>query len=203
MAAVRGSVTASRAAGFSLTELLVCVAVLGIAMTVSLADPRAVRQQVLVDGAARHLALALRAARTDAVRQGRSVAVQFLTGSPARYRVVADGNGNGVRRAEIDSGVDPVVGPSRRLDEDFPGVSFGVGCECGGIDGSEPPEAGGSGVEFGESALAVFTAQGTATSGTVYLRTGGGLTYAVRVLGTTGRTRVLRFDAARGEWTER
>ena len=48
-----------------------------------------------------------------------------------------------------------------------------------------------------------FTADGTATSGTVYIRSGRGHQYAVRILGTTGRTRVLEFNVGAGTWTER
>jgi hypothetical protein len=43
---------------------------------------------------------------------------------------------------------------------------------------------------------------GTASSGSVYLH-GRRLQYAVRVLGATGRTRVLRFDRGTGRWIVR
>jgi hypothetical protein len=43
---------------------------------------------------------------------------------------------------------------------------------------------------------------GTATSGTLYLQ-GKRAQYAVRVLGATGRTRVLAFDRERQTWINR
>lgn len=159
------------------------------------------RRQLAADGAARHVALALRAARMEAIRQGRSVAVQFLDTSPVEYRLVADGNGNGVRRAEIADGVDPVLGTARELSRDFPGTRFGVGCECPGIDGGEALSPASPAIQFGESRLAVFSADGTATSGTAYVTGARASTYAVRVLGATGRTRVLRFDPGHGAWS--
>lgn len=191
--------------GYSLVELLVCVAVLGLVMSAAVADTRHARRQVAADGAARHLALTLRAARTEAVLRGRSVAVQFVASTDGvGYRVVADGNGNGVRGSEIEVGVDPALGPVRRLDHDFGGIRFGVGCECPGIDGGETLTQASPPVVFGESGLAVFTAHGTATSGTAYVTAGDPTaSYAVRVLGSTGRTRVLRFDPARSAWADR
>jgi hypothetical protein len=47
-----------------------------------------------------------------------------------------------------------------------------------------------------------FTPDGTASSGTVYVRGRGGAQYAVRVLGATARTRVLRYDVERREFVD-
>ena len=41
-----------------------------------------------------------------------------------------------------------------------------------------------------------------ATSGTIYLRGRDGSRVAVRVLGATGRTRVLRYVVPTGDWSE-
>jgi hypothetical protein len=46
------------------------------------------------------------------------------------------------------------------------------------------------------------TPDGTATSGSLYLH-GRERQYAVRILGATGRTRVLRFDRGLGRWMPR
>ena len=55
-------------------------------------------------------------------------------------------------------------------------------------------------IRIGSSQIVTFTPIGTATSGTVYLHGRGVTQYAVRVLGVTGRTRVMRFDPGAGEW---
>lgn len=170
------------------------------AASFALVQTRPARRAVLLEGGARQLALAFRAARADAVRQGRSVAVQFLPeeeGLP--FRMVADGNGNGVRRAEIAKGIDPALSAVRRIGDDHPGVRLGVAGPCPGIDGDGTLDEASAGVQFGESAMAVFTANGTSSSGTAYV-TDGRSTYAVRVLGATGRTRVLRFDEGQRAW---
>ena len=85
------------------------------------------------------------------------------------------------------------------LTELFSGVSIAV-------DASVPDPDGGAGssdaVRFGASDLASFAPGGTASSGTVFVRSMGGAQYAVRVAGVTGRTRVLRFEPARRQWIE-
>ena len=50
--------------------------------------------------------------------------------------------------------------------------------------------------------LMSFTPLGTASSGTLYLRGRDGSQYAVRVLGATGRTRVLRYEPVTRTWVE-
>ena len=59
-------------------------------------------------------------------------------------------------------------------------------------------------VRFGRGDILTFSPLGTASSGTLYLRASrSGEQYAVRVLGVTGRVRVLRFESAAGTWIER
>jgi hypothetical protein len=50
--------------------------------------------------------------------------------------------------------------------------------------------------------LMSFSPLGTASSRTLYLRGADRSEYAVRVLGATGRTRVLRLVASSGAWVE-
>jgi len=47
-----------------------------------------------------------------------------------------------------------------------------------------------------------FSPMGSASSRTLYLRGADGSQYAVRVLGATGRTRVLRYVNASRTWIE-
>jgi hypothetical protein len=56
-------------------------------------------------------------------------------------------------------------------------------------------------VQLGAGDILSFTAAGTATSGTVFVRGRDGSQLAVRVLGATGRTRVLRYDTHLAAWT--
>ena len=64
--------------------------------------------------------------------------------------------------------------------------------------GGAPP--GRNPIRLGAGNSASFTAAGTSTSGTVYLRGRGGAQYAVRLFGETGRTRRLKFDRTTRQW---
>jgi hypothetical protein len=55
-------------------------------------------------------------------------------------------------------------------------------------------------VKFGSADIASFSPDGTATAGTLFLRSKHGVQYAVRVAGVTGRTRILRYDPAARAW---
>ena len=69
------------------------------------------------------------------------------------------------------------------------------------IDGARIT-ADSDGIRVGSSRILTLGPDGTATSGTLYLHGRRGQ-YAVRVLGATGRTRVLRFDTGTGRWMTR
>ena len=75
--------------------------------------------------AARYVAGVVLNDRMDALKRARSVALHFEPSGPDYvFEPFVDGNGNGVRTAEIRSGVDPSIGAGQRLSERFPGVSF-------------------------------------------------------------------------------
>jgi len=105
------------------------------------------------------------------------------------FGVFIDGNHNGVRNRDISSGVDTPLDPPMQLSDMFPGVSISMS------DAADDP------VRIGSSNLMSFTPLGTATSGTIYVRGRDGSQFGVKVLGATGRTRVLRFVPSTGEWT--
>src|SRR4029077_20855903 len=115
-------------------------------------------------------------------------------------RVYADANRNGLRTAEIRSGVDPPLGPADRLDELFPGVTLGFVAGARLIDGTAVAP-GDDPVRLGTTNTVVFSPLGTATSGTVYLRGRGEWQYAVVVLGATGRSRVLQYSVRTRTWS--
>jgi Tfp pilus assembly protein FimT len=142
--------------------------------------------------AAKYLGSRLALARTLAVTRRVSIGLRFVEGpSGISFEVYQDGNRNGVRTADIQRQVDRPIEPPARLDELFPGVEIGL---ASGTPGSDP-------VALGRSNILSFSPAGTATSGTVYVRGRDGTQWAVRVLGATGRTRVLKYDPRTGEWT--
>ena len=185
--------------GYSLVELVV---VMGLVATVSaMAVPHSVAalDETRTAGAARYIAMRLQRARTEAIARSTNVGVKFtLVNGRYSYGVYVDGNGNGVRTAEIASGIDAELVAPERLADQFPSVDFGALPGLPAVDaGGTPP--GDDPVRLGASNLASFSAQATATSGSIYIR-GQRAQYVVRVYGDTARTRILRFDTRTRQW---
>lgn len=149
--------------------------------------------------AAQYLASECRSARMQALTGQRTSSLVFdMPNGEWTVRRCVDGNGNGMRRAEIASGRD-VCGTPIALAAQFSGVRLAV---AAGLPDPDGGAATTDAVRFGASDIASFTPLGTASAGTVYLRSTAGAQYAVRVAGPTGRARVLRFEPATGSWRE-
>jgi prepilin-type N-terminal cleavage/methylation domain-containing protein len=186
--------------GFTLIELMLAVAVtvtvLGMAVPVTTNGIESVR----VAGATRSMASRIALARIDALRRSSTVALRFEPdGSDYTFTVHIDGNGNGVRTAEITSGVDSTVGPALRLRDTYSGVQFGLLSGLPDLDGVSGSQ---DGVRVGSSRILSLSPDGSCTSGTLYIRTARGQ-YAVRVLGATGRVRVFFYDPGASRWIAR
>jgi hypothetical protein len=152
--------------------------------------------------AARYLAHRMGLARLEAIKRSARVGFRFESaGDGYRYAAYLDGNGNGLRTADITAGIDPILGEGERIGDRFAGVSFSLGDGIPDVDGSVAP--GASPVRFGSAGILTFTPLGTASSGTVYIRSRTGAQYAVRVLGVSARTRVLHFDTGQARWVTR
>jgi Tfp pilus assembly protein FimT len=186
----RRSVPRRGAAGFTLLDVTFALGVIGLIAAIAI--PR------MHDGvdrsrgltAARYLASRMALARALAIHRSANV---FEEGSDGiRFAMVVDGNGNGVRSADIEARVDQAMEPPVLLGDIFPGVAIALSADV----------APGDAVQVGSSGLLSFTASGTATSGSVYVRGRDGTQWAVRVLGTTARTRVLRYSPATSGWVQ-
>ena len=149
--------------------------------------------------AARYLAGRIVGARVDAVHRSTRVALRFEdAGGELGFALYVDGNANGVRTAEIVNGADPLLRARERLRDRFPGVSFGLDAAVPDLDGhvrQEPDD----GVGVGSARLLTLGPDGTATSGTLYLR-GRHARFAVRVLGATARVRVFKYHPGARVW---
>lgn len=184
--------------GFTVIELLFAIA-LGVTVA-ALAIP--IGGDALDDmrtrSAARYLAGRLAAARLGAVNGSRATGLRFLVASPDyTFATFVDGNGNGLRAADIQAGVDTPLGSARQLGFDFRGVHFELAVGIPDMDGVRNTAA--DGVRIGTARILTISPDGTATSGTLYVR-GVRAQYAVRVLGATGRTRVLRYESGSRSW---
>ena len=176
------------AAGFSLVELMLVTGLVATISAMAVATTTQALQRYRTAGAARYVAGRLQRARADAVARGASVALRFSgpAGGPIAFSVFADGNHNGVRSSDIAVGVDAEVAAATDLSS-FSRVSFGV---ISGLVSPDGDALSGDPIHFGAARMASFTASGTATSGSVYIRGGDTEQYVVRVYGDTGKTSV-------------
>ncbi len=188
--------------GFTLLELLVATTILALLATLAVPPLRQQIAQHRVRLAAGEVASTLWAARGSAVRYGVAVAIRFEDSyAEPVFSLYADGDGDGVRTADLNSGTDPRIGRPARLLHVGSGVRFGI------PEDLEPAEFTGSGrldrlddpVRFGRGDIASFSPAGTASPGTVFLTDGYHL-FAVRVYSRTGKIQVLRYVRDRELW---
>ena len=179
--------------GYTLLELLFVMALTVTIMAAAVPQILASldRSRGLI--AARYLGARVALARTQAVTRNASVALRFEEGPRGiSIAVYQDGNRNGVRTADIARQIDRAIEPSVRLSELFPGVEIALASRTPATDA----------VQLGPTDILSFSPFGTATSGTIYVRGRDGTQWAVRVLGATGRTRVLRYVPQRRDWVD-
>jgi type II secretory pathway pseudopilin PulG len=187
-------------AGYSVLELVFVLGLIATLSTVTVSGVLTGLDDHRAAAAARYLSARLQRARMESVVRSRAVAVRFSQTAGGRlvFTAYVDGNRNGVTSADIGRGVDEHIWPDESIADAFPGIEFGVLPGLPPVDpGGTPP--GEDPIRLGSSNLATFSAKGTSTSGSVYLR-GRSAQYVVRLFGTTGKTRVLRFDPRSRQW---
>lgn len=188
-------------AGVSLIEMVCVLALASAASVAGLAATRQVRAQRAGREASRLLMHELQNVGRQARSSGASHAVLLTqpVAGQATLRVFVDGNDNGVRVAEVNAGVDPAVGAPR--------LAFAEGRARLAIlrsvpntDHTETIAAGSTPVRFGIAPFISFSPRGTGPSGSIYIAGPDDEQYAIRVLGTTGRLRLLCLDQGRAQW---
>jgi hypothetical protein len=190
-------------AGWSLVELVMVIGVSLVVGAIASAAFAPLGAAARAVGAARAFAAMVQRERLEAVRTGRACGFHFDDdGSAVGFTRVADGNGNGLRSAEVADGTDPVRGPRTRLSDTFAGVRFAIVDTLPSIDGGPDLAEGTDPVRLGSSLLAL-SPTGSATSGTVYVASADRRQFAVRILGATGRVRIFEFDRATLRWVPR
>lgn len=186
--------------GVGFVEALVALTLVGMALALSVGALAGVRRAE-VAAAAHELAVTFHALRWRAVSESRAYGVRFVAdGDGWSWVVVRDGNGNGLRRAEIDDGVDPrVSGPhrlaSKRVRFGFPEVSRvpRIPPQRGALPLDDP-------LRLGVSDMVSFTPIGRSSSGSLYLSDGERELFGLVLFGPGTRVRVWRYDLAAAEW---
>lgn len=183
--------------GASLPELALVLALIGLVCGGAWRALSDLRESRASREAARGLAADLRGVAQAARQQRRSLAVEFDLRGPERWRVIADGNGNGVTTADVESGVDAPQTPWRMVFREG-AARLAVSRDLPGPDGTGSVPAGSSPLQLGASPRLVFTPRGTASAGSLYVAGRGGRAYAIRVLGTTQRIRLICLGVSGG-----
>ena len=189
------------AGGLTLLELLFAIAIgvtlagIAVPLTTTTLD------HIRTASAARYMSGRLASLRMEAIRRSTAVALRFEpAGKDYVYAVFEDRNGNGVRTADIQAGIDRRISSYEQVGHKFAGVRFALPAGIPDADGIVT--ASEDGVRIGVSRILTMTPEGSCTAGTLYLAGRRGQ-YAVRALGATGRTRVLQFDPGASTWTTR
>jgi Tfp pilus assembly protein FimT len=178
--------------GFTLADLLFVVSLIAFLMAIAVPQSLTAIHRIRAVTAARYLASRMSMARAQAVMRSANVALHFVDGpSGVSFTMYLDGNGNGVRTTDMASSVDRPLDAPDSLSDLFPGVAIAVT----GSAGTDP-------VRLGRTNLLSFTPLGTATAGSIYVQGRDGSQFVVRVLGTTGRTRIQRYIARTRTWVD-
>src|SRR3954465_10266787 len=186
--------------GYSLLELMLVMALSVTMSAAAVPEYLTALDDVRVGGAVHYVSARLQRARMEAVSRSAMVGVQFTqTTGGYSYAVYVDGNRNGVLTRDIQRGIDRLITAAGRRPGQFAGV------ELGAIPGLPPVDPGGAApgsdpIRLGPGNIASFSALGTASSGTVYIRSRRAAQYAVRIYGETGKTRMLKFEPGTRQW---
>ena len=182
--------------GWSAVETLVTLALVALVATSSAADLVLWRQRARLEGTTRRLGLTLAALRARAATAGQAHGLWVrVQGEDLHWLVVADGNGNGLRTAELLSEVDLVLDTAAQLGIEAPGIRAGLPAGVTGINGSAV-----AALTFGGTELLSVGPDGTSSSGTLYLSDAHGNAAALRMYGPTGRISLWRRRESEGRW---
>lgn len=188
--------------GAALVDLIFTCGLVAVVSAIAIPTLHASRDRDSVRMAAQYLGQRMQAARLEALKRNVVVSFRFDPDEPGRFGVYADGDGDGVLQRDIDAGTDQRLAPDARIADYFADVAFAIDANLPDPDGGASLPAGSDPVRIGSSNLLSFSPLGSATSGTIYLAGRGGQQACVRIVGSTGRLRVLWFDPARRRWTQ-
>lgn len=192
----------SRDGGLTSIELLVGLAVAGALLAATATGAFQLQSALAVRSAAAELSAGFLRARAYALTKGISVALKFRKdGGRWEWALFRDGNGNGVRNAEIASGVDRSLGLAivwPRADV-IPGILKGTPVPDPGSPGSTLDRLDDP-IRFNSSDLCSFSPLGESTPGSVYLWDGRDRMAVVRVFGRSAKVRTLFHYRGEKSW---
>ena len=189
--------------GYTLIELLLTIAIIGLFTAIAVPNWQAMRRREAVRSAANEIRSIFRLVRARAIARSANAGVKFTRGAyDWQFAIYDDTDGDGVRNDDIQTGVDRRVTPPQYVirGKELASISIPPVVRVDPDGDSIPANA--SPVQFGASTICSFSPIGGSTSGTIYLTDAGGLAYAVRVFGGSGKVRLLRYNAGRRRWEQ-
>jgi len=188
--------------GATAVEILAVVAIVGIVIALAAPGVAQLQASVAVRSAASETTTAFLLARAYAIRRGVSVGLKFRkNGDRYEWTLYRDGNGNGLRTAEILRGIDRPVGvylPWTRGD-----VRPAILPDAPVPDPSNPGRALdrlNDPIRFNASDICSFSSVGESTPGSVFLWDGKDRMAAVRVYGRSAKIRILYYRRGEPAW---
>lgn len=183
-------------------DTLMTLAIGGAVLASAIPSAANLWQALSVRSAAAEVSAVLFRARSYAITRGVYVGLKFRrNGNNYEWTLYRDGNRNGIRTAEIASGIDRPVGefyPWRRADV-RPGILTG-------LDVPDPSSPGrfldrpDDPIRFNSSDICSFSPLGESTPGSIYLWDRRDRMAVVRVYGRSAKVRTLFYRRGEPEW---
>ena len=190
--------------GTSLFEVLTVLAIIGVIAAAAVPAFATYRRRASVIVAANEFRGVFRLVRSRAIAKGRHCGVKFVrAGTTWTYSLYEDGDGDGIRNDDIAKGIDRrYAGPFVAGRESALARVATPSTVIRDPDG-DALRPGDSAVQFGNSTICSFAPVGNGTPGSIYLVDGAGQAYCVRVYGSIGRVRLLRYNSGSRKWEGR
>ena len=189
--------------GYTITELLTVIAIIGMFSAIAMPRWSTLQRHAAVRAAAEELQSVFRGARMRAITTDRNCGVRFTKiGGVWMYALYDDTNGNGIKTAEITSGVDRMIAPPKRVLNTVRYVNIAVPSKKIIDPDGDPLKPTASPVQFGTSSICSFSPLGAATSGSIYLTDSTNEIWCARVYGVSAKVRLLRFAGGK-KWVEK
>jgi hypothetical protein len=198
----RGPGLLSPEAGVVLPELLLWGLLTAYVLLLVVPGVMALQESVATRSAVHETTVAFFRARSYAISRGANIGLKFRkNGDRFEWTLYGDGNGNGIRTAEIASGVDRPLGvyfPWSRNDV-RPAIMTGTRVPDPStpgryLDRIDDP------IRFNNSEICSFSPIGESTPGSVYLWDSRNRMAVVRVFGATAKVRVLYYRRGERKW---
>jgi type II secretory pathway pseudopilin PulG len=193
----------SRQHGFTFSELLVSLCLMGLLVTVTVPAIGKLHRDAALGSLSRKLSCLMMQCRARAVMQRRSIGLVFEQDDNLKWRcfLAEDGDGDGILRSDLNRGRD------RKLSEVY-GLTRG-GAGLGILAVQRIPDPSGRGrlggnmndpVRAGRGDIITFTQEGTATPCSVYLTDNHSTMRVIRVYGGTGKIHMFKWQVGWPRW---